>query len=150
MWPLSALRNPSLSTSPDTMSEQPMAPPSNAPSSAATFVLRTFTHPDIRRISHISIAVTNPITNDVSIYHVGQVMTFLLYAARLRNGRRSNHNPGSYAEFAAAFNSNNITNNQRFAFYDFLTSDVQARARSPKPAQAGPRKPSQAQAVMMA
>jgi hypothetical protein len=31
-----------------------------------------------------------------------------------------------------------------------ILSDVQAWARSPKPAQAGPRKPSQAQAVLMA
>jgi hypothetical protein len=121
--PLASLRTSS-SLSLD-MSEQPMAPPpSNDASPAATFVLRTFNHPDIRRISRITIALTIPITNEVIIYHVGQIMTFLLCDARLRNGRRTTRTPGGYAEFALAFNSNNITNNQRFAVYDFLTNQI--------------------------
>ena len=108
--PSSAFR---ISSSSPNMSDKPMAPPaSNSASSAATFVLRTFNHPDIRRISHITIGLTNVITNEVSIYHVGQVMTFLLCDTRLRNGRRTNRIPGGYAEFASAFNSNNTTNNQ--------------------------------------
>jgi len=120
--PSSAFR---ISSSSPNMSDKPMAPPaSNSASSAATFVLRTFNHPDIRRISRITIGLTNVITNEVSIYHVGQVMTFLLCDTRLRNGRRTNRIPGGYAEFASAFNSNNTTNNQRFAVYDFLTDRI--------------------------
>jgi len=59
----------------------------NPASSAATFVLRTFPHPNIRRISRITIILANPLTGEEHLYHVGQIMTFLLCDAQLRNGK---------------------------------------------------------------
>ena len=110
--------------SPLAMSDKSMAPPSSNAAPASAPALITFNHPDLRRISRITICLTNPITQDQTIYHVGQIMTFLLCDARLRSGRQTTRIPGGYFEFITAFNDTNITNNQRFAYHDLLTNQV--------------------------
>ena len=106
------------------MSDKSMAPPPIKAAPAAAPALLTFNHPDLRRISRITVSLTNPITHEQLIYHVGQIMTFLLCDARLRAGRQSTRIPGGYFEFITAFNDTNITNNQQFAYYDLLTNQV--------------------------
>jgi hypothetical protein len=109
---------------PPRMSKKSTVSPSSTTSSATTFVLRTFPHPNVRRISRITIMLTNPLTSEEHIFHVGQIMTFLLCDARLRRGQRSSRVPGGYSEFVSLFNDSNSNNDQRFAFYDLLEDRV--------------------------
>jgi hypothetical protein len=116
------------STFPTSLTMSGMPPPSPLSnlntSSAATTVLRTFVHPNLRRLSRLTVLLTNPLTREEQVYHVGQIMTFLLCDVRLRKGNQGNRIPGGYFEFISAFNESNTTNNQRFAYYDLLENRV--------------------------